>query len=177
MEEWNVTAEMTRHPLNTVTYQVDGDSADEALEMALSTHRESVTPKVWTVIGFWRGGEIVVAGVVAGTVDVEGGDVSEVTDEGCWASAVSAVTAREAEDKVAGTDPEADDYPEDEEAEADSVPCLNFPNFPPVRGVGPAITAVEALPPADTENTPNRVEDDPWYQQHDTVAEQTGEDR
>jgi hypothetical protein len=57
----------------------------------------SVEPKPWTVIGFWYEDKRVVTGVVEGSHQVSGGDVSAISEQGLWADSVTAATAEEAE--------------------------------------------------------------------------------
>lgn len=70
---------------------------DRALAVAGAALAAAGMSEEWTVIGFWHEGQVIVTGVVKGEHQVEGGDVSEVSEEGCWASLVSAPDAEAAE--------------------------------------------------------------------------------
>ena len=69
--------------------------------------------KDWTVIGFWHNDKIVTVGVVEGNHPVYGGDVSEISEQGCWAACAGAETAEEAEILA------VQEYEDDEEDEED----------------------------------------------------------
>lgn len=60
----------------------------------------------WTVVGFRLNDEIVVTGVIRGTHDVHGGDITHISEQGCWAGHVTAPTA-EAAQTLASATPEA----------------------------------------------------------------------
>ena len=74
------------------------DFADLASKVLAAAQQPMPAPeKTWTVIGFWNDGRIIVTGVVEGEHPVSGGDVTEISEQGCWAGFVVADDAESAE--------------------------------------------------------------------------------